>query len=136
MSNYCNRCEELRIFPYRVVQTIYERDTIPCPERLNGMIVTVVGKDLTYKQFMLEGGDPCSNDNWKPYHSILEIGKLLGHVTLDDPMQVPVTNAALNNRFPEANEGFRVTVKSLNATFLKIYQDKWLMSNNVILDHE
>lgn len=136
MTDYCNRCEELRIFPYRVVQTIYERDTIPCSERINGMIVTVVGEDLTYEQFMLKGGDPCVNENWKPYHSILQIGRLIGHVTLDEPMQTPVTNEALNNMFPGVDEGFRVTVRSLNTTFLKIYQDKWLMSNNVILDYE
>ena len=46
----CNDCNEIdSLAAYRVVQTIYERNTIPCVERLNGMVVTVVGPDTCLK---------------------------------------------------------------------------------------
>lgn len=126
-------CEEKRIFPYRVTQTIYERNTIPCAERVNGMIVTVVGPDSSYKQFMLKGGDPCSNSNWKVYHSVGEITEMIGHFTLDEPVALPITDNFLNARFPLAAEGFKVTIPSLNSTFMKIFNNRWIMSNNIYI---
>lgn len=130
----CVECQDKRIFPYRIVQTIYERNTIPCIERLNGMIVTVVGSDNSYKQYILKGGDPCVNENWKEYNlSAQNLQGYLGHETLLDPVSLPITDEYLNSRFPEALEGFRVTILSLNTTFMKIFNEKWLMSNNVEL---
>lgn len=128
-----NCCEENRIFPYRVVQTMYERNTIPCEERVNGMIVTVVGADSTYNQYILKGGDPCVNSNWQIYHSSAMIASMLGHFTLDEPLTLPITDDFLNARFPEAIEGFKATVPSLNTTFMKIFNNRWIMSNNIYL---
>ena len=129
MSN-CNGIDSLAT--YRVVQTIYERNTIPCEERLNGMIVTVVGNDLSYKQYMLKGGDPCVNSNWKPSNlSIEELSDIIGHKTITTEVTVPITSSELNTRFPKAKEGFQVTYTALNTTFMKIFDDSWLMSNNI-----
>ena len=134
MSN-CDNCFEPGITPaYRVAQTIYERNTIPCVERVNGMIVTVVGTDLSYKQYMLKGGDPCVNENWKEYGLDKEsLSTLVGHETIPDIPQEPVTSSELNSRFPEAIEGFRVTYTSLNTTFMKIFNNKWIMSGNILI---
>lgn len=96
------------------------------------MIVTVIGEDFSYNQYMLKGGDPCVNSNWKPHNlSITEISDSLGHATVSDEVLTPVTSQELNFRYPKAKEGFRVTFTELNTTFMKIFNDKWLMSNNI-----
>ena len=117
---------------YRIVQTITERNTIPCEERSNGMVVTVIGNDFSYKQYMLKGGDPCVNSNWKPNtFSVEELNDIIGHKTVDAEVTTPVTSSELNTRFPKAKEGFQVTYTKLNTTFMKIFNDSWLMSNNI-----
>lgn len=127
MSN----CDEINA-SYKIVQTITERNTIPCEERINGMIVTVVGNDFSYKQYMLKGGDPCVNSNWKPHNlSIEELNDVIGHKTITTEVTVPITSSELNTRFPKAKEGFQVTYTALNTTFMKIFDDSWLMSNNI-----
>lgn len=128
--NNCNKMNSLAA--YRVVQTIYERNTIPCVERLNGMVVTVVGEDKSYLQYMLKGGDPCVNSNWKPYNfSVEELNEIIGHKTITTEVTAPITSSELNTRFPKAKEGFQVTYTTLNTTFMKIFNDSWLMSNNI-----
>jgi hypothetical protein len=129
-------CNEERIFPYRVVQTLYERNTMPCPERLNGMIVTVVGNDKDYKQYMLKGGDPCVNANWVDYQSPETYASFFGHETLTEPITGPIEDSFLNARYPSAREGFRVSIPSLNATFMKIFNNAWVSTNNTELNDE
>ena len=129
----CNDCNEINsIAAYRVVQTVYERNTIPCNERLNGMVVTVVGADNSYLQYMLQGGDPCVNSNWKPYNfSVEELNDMIGHKTITTEVTTPITSSELNTRFPKAKEGFQVTYTTLNTTFMKIFDNSWVMSNNI-----
>lgn len=134
MSN-CDNCFEGGVIPaYRVTQTIYERNTIPCIERVNGMIVTVVGEDNSYKQYILKGGDPCVNENWKEYGlDKASLSIFIGHETVPDIPQGPITSSELNSKFPEALEGFRVTYTSLNTTFMKIFNNQWIMSGNILI---
>ena len=128
----CNDCNEIdSLAAYRVVQTIYERNTIPCIERINGMIVTVVGNDLSYKQYMLQGGDPCVNSNWVLYST--GIDTLGNHKTIEVEIALPITSSYLNSRFPTVKEGFKVTVLNLNTTFMKVFGDRWVMTNNVLI---
>lgn len=128
----CNDCNEIdSLAAYRVVQTIYERNTIPCIERINGMIVTVVGSDLSYNQYMLQGGDPCVNSNWVLYST--GIDTLGNHQSIEEETNLPITSSYLNSRFPTAKEGFKVTVLNLNTTFMKVFGDRWVMTNNVLI---
>lgn len=128
----CNDCNEIdSLAAYRVVQTIYERNTIPCVERLNGMLVTVVGADKSYLQYMLQGGDPCVNSNWVLYST--GIDPLGNHKTIEEEVALPITSSYLNSRFPTAKEGFKVTVLNLNTTFMKVFGDRWVMTNNVLI---
>lgn len=48
---------------YHVVKTIEERDAIDCCYRKQGMLVVVVGEDLSYKEYRLLSDD-CENDEW------------------------------------------------------------------------
>lgn len=127
--NDCNEIDSLAA--YRIVQTIYERNTIPCVERLNGMLVTVVGANKSYSQYMLQGGDPCVNSNWVLYST--GIDPLGDHKTIEEEATLPITSNYLNSRFPTAKEGFKVTVLNLNTTFMKVFGDRWVMTNNVLI---
>ena len=49
---------------YRVVRTVKERDAIDCCHRKLGMKVMVIGQDYSYKDYVLKGEHPCSNDSW------------------------------------------------------------------------
>ena len=49
---------------YRVVRTVKERNSIACCNRKLGMRVMVIGQDYSYKDYILKGENPCSNDNW------------------------------------------------------------------------
>ena len=123
----CN-CEN-QIQHYRVVQTIHERNTLPCTERMNGMVVTVVGSDLSYKQYILKGGDPCVNSNWEEYGlTPSAVSELVGNFTdFSTDLPDPITSTYLNNRFPGALEGFRFTAVALNTMFTKISSDTWIL---------
>ena len=128
----CNDCNEIdSLATYRVVQTIYDRNIIPCIERLNGMLVTVVGANKSYLQYMLQGGDPCVNSNWVLYS--IGIDPLGNHKTIEEKATLPITSSYLNSRFPTAKEGFKVTVLNLNTTFMKVFGDRWVMTNNVLI---
>lgn len=121
--------------PYRVVQTIYERNSLPCEERMNGMIVTVIGTDLSYKQYILKGGDPCVNTNWKDYNlDITDVKQAIGHESVNTIPEETITSIYLNTRFPKAIEGFRVTYTTLNTTFMKIFGDSWIMAGNIKIE--
>lgn len=120
------------ILPYRVVQTLTERNSIPCTERINGMIVTVVGKDKSYKQYMLKGGDPCVNSNWKDLFDLETVLDSIGHVTTYEEVKEYISDEYLNTRFPKAKEGFRVTFTELNTTFTKTHGEVWGITNNKI----
>ena len=125
-----NCCDEINLIPpYRVVQTIYERNTLPCRERLNGMMVTVVGSDRSYKQYMMKGGDPCVNSNWVEMLSLNEVANTLGHVTIESEDQEIITNIYLNERFPGTKEGFTVTFLDRNTSFKKVTGSRWVISN-------
>lgn len=131
----CNCCGEKQIFPYRIVQTIYERNSLPCEERVNGMIVTVIGNDLSYRQYILKGGDPCVNTNWKEYNlDITDVKQAIGHESVNTIPEEVITSLYLNTRFPKAIEGFRVTYTLLNTTFMKIFGDSWIMSGNIKIE--
>lgn len=123
---------ESNINNHVIVQSISERNTIPCENRVNGMIVTVIGTDLSYNQYMLKGGDPCVNTNWKPHGLTLkDVNETVGHETITDMPEQTITSLELNTRFPNAKEGFKVTYTKLNSTFMKIFSDVWVMSNNI-----
>ena len=51
---------------YRVVSTIEQRDNIDCCYRKLGMMVMVVGSDLSFTEYVLTG-ETCSNEGWVPY---------------------------------------------------------------------
>lgn len=127
MNNCCDN--SVQILAYRVVQTIYERNTIPCEERLNGMIVTVVGPDSSYKQYMMQGGDPCVNSNWVETLNLNQIINTIGHVTVEtDPLET-ITDLYLNERFPGTQEGFTVFFLDRNTSFKKVSLGRWVITN-------
>ena len=49
---------------YHVVKTIQERDSINCCYRKKGMKVIVIGKDLSFKEYILITDD-CKSNAWK-----------------------------------------------------------------------
>lgn len=69
MKKNCNNNKYVNPDYYSVVivQTLQERDNIPCKLRQNGMIVTVVEEN--YIQYQIKILDTntgiCSNDNWE-----------------------------------------------------------------------
>lgn len=127
-------------FPiYRIVQTQAERNSIPCDERMNGMIVTVVeGSTLEqgrlirpYTRYMLQGGDACNNNNWKKLIDQDSVEESVGHVTETVAQDPPLTNDYFNNKYPNSKEGFKVTITPLNTTFMKIKGNVWVLSNSI-----
>lgn len=133
----CN-CGPLPIFPYRVVQNLREMNTIPCSERIRGMKVVViqgvVGTETPpYTEYMLQGNDPCNNDNWKKItvdNVVLE--NTVGHTTEETLDEDPITDEYLNLKYPAVLEGFKVTVLPINTTFMKISQGRWVITNNIL----
>lgn len=133
----CN-CRPLPIFPYRVVQNLREMNTIPCSERIRGMKVVViqgiVGTETPpYTEYMLQGNDPCNNDNWKKItvdNIVLE--NTVGHATEETLDENPITDEYLNLKYPAVLEGFKVTVLPINTTFMKISQGRWVITNNIL----
>lgn len=125
-----NCCENIPT--YRVVNTITERNSIPCIERLNGMLVTVIGSDSSYKEYMLRGGDPCVNSNWTERFGMSQVNLNIGHVTIEDIITEVISDLYLNTRFPQSMEGFRVTFLDLKSTFMKISGDRWVLTNSIL----
>ena len=133
----CN-CGPLPIFPYRVVQNLREMNTIPCSERIRGMKVVVIqgtaGTETPpYTEYMLQGNDPCNNDNWKKVtvdNIVLE--NTVGHATEETLDENPITDEYLNLKYPAVLEGFKVTVLPINTTFMKISQGRWVITNNIL----
>ena len=133
----CN-CGPLPIFPYRVVQNLKERNSLPCSERMRGMKVVVIQGVVgtgtpPYTEYTMQGNDPCNNDNWRKItvdNVVLE--NTVGHVTLESLDETPISNTYLNNRYPSTLEGFRVTILPLNTTFMKISNGRWVITNNIL----
>lgn len=133
----CN-CGPLPIFPYRVVQNLKERNSLPCAERIRGMKVVVVqgvvGTETPpYTEYMMQGNDPCNNDNWRKItvdNVVLE--NTVGHATEETLDEDPISDEYLNLKYPAVLEGFKVTILPLNTTFMKISQDRWVITNNIL----
>ena len=120
---------------YVIVGTRTAMRAIPCGDRVNGMIVSVVSED--FKFYQLQGGDICNNNNW------IEVE--LGGGTLECPCEDPepivlhytlgkaelppsieeFTDTFLNNLFPEAPEGFKVTCDAYDVTAFKVANNTW-----------
>lgn len=113
--------------PYRVVNTILERDNIPTEERVLGLTVTVV--EDNFQQYMLQG----LPSTWVKVGVESDIiQNTYGHETVSDNVS-SVSKAGLNSRFPDAKEGFRVTYTVLNTTFMKVFNGDWVMTNNKLV---
>lgn len=133
-----NNCNKTPIFPYRVVQNLRERNSIPCAERIRGMKVVVVqestnGGDPAYTEYMLQGTDPCNNGNWKKVTvDKIVLENTVGHATEEIMDEYPITDGFLNLKYPNVLEGFKVTILPLNATFMKISRNRWVITNNIL----
>lgn len=133
----CN-CGPLPIFPYRIVQNLKEMNSLPCAERIRGMKVVVVqgvvGTETPpYTEYMMQGNDPCNNDNWKKItvdNVVLE--NTVGHATEETLDEDPISDEYLNLKYPAVLEGFKVTVLPINTTFMKISQGRWVITNNIL----
>lgn len=133
----CN-CGPLPIFPYRVVQNLKEMNSLPCAERIRGMKVVViqgvVGSETPpYTEYMMQGNDPCNNDNWRKItvdNVVLE--NTVGHATEETLDEDPISDEYLNLKYPAVLEGFKVTVLPINTTFMKISQGRWVITNNIL----
>lgn len=136
MSN-CN-CNSTPIFPYRIVQNLRERNSLPCSERIRGMKVLVVQGVLNtvntpYTEYMLQGADPCNNDNWvKVTVDNVVLENTVGHATEETLDESPITDEYLNLKYPAVIEGFKVTVLPLQTTFMKISKNRWVITNNIL----
>lgn len=133
----CN-CNSTPIFPYRIVQNLRERNSLPCSERIRGMKVVViqgtVGSDTPpYTEYMLQGIDPCNNANWKKVSfDDYVFNNTIGHATEEIMDEDPITNEYLNLKYPLVLEGFKVTILPLNTTFMKISEGRWVITNNIL----
>lgn len=133
----CN-CGPLPIFPYRIVQNLKEMNSLPCSERIRGMRVVVVqgvvGTETPpYTEYMMQGNDPCNNDNWRKItvdNVVLE--NTVGHATEETLDEDPISDEYLNLKYPAVLEGFKVTVLPINTTFMKISQGRWVITNNIL----
>lgn len=118
---------------YKVVKSIKEMNLIPCKERSLGMIVTVLKEGFTYDQYILVGTDHCQNSYWEKYGmKVDDLAEYLGGETIGETPDEPITDRYLNERFPNSIEGFKVTFLELNTTFMKVFGDRWIMSNNFL----
>lgn len=133
MSNCCTTCLQ-PIQPYRIVRTIKERNAIPCEERMDGMLVLVI--EDSYTRYVMKGGNNyCNNLNWKKDTiSDEDLVLKIGHVTEDVEVSEPIESEYLNNKYPTALEGFRVTVEPLNTTFQKVSRNRWSIIANFLND--
>ena len=136
-------CNKTPIFPYRVVQNYAERNSIPCTERIRGMIVTVITTsnvtDETgtipppFTQYMLQGMNICDNSSWVRYSvDNIILSMTVGHKTENEEVSQPISNSYLDNKYPKALEGFKVTIVPLNTTFMKISEGRWVITNNIV----
>ena len=139
-------CSSPNPFPiYRIVQNLTERNTIPCDERMRGMLVTVIQASAVpdesgfpppaFTQYMLQGVDICNNTSWVKYsvdnHTL---STKVGHKTEEQLVAQEITNQYLNNKYPKVLEGFQVTITPLNSTFMKVSADRWVLTNNFLND--
>ena len=132
--NNCNECMEMGFPHFKVVANLSERNSIPCDQRVDGMLVNV--RDLpgtNHKIYMLKGDDICNNGNWKEYNTLDYFRETLGHVIITEqiPTDFLVTSPYLNTRFPKAESGFRVTYTELNTSFMKLDDGNWVLTNYI-----
>ena len=139
-------CKSPNPFPiYRIVQNLTERNTIPCDERMRGMLVTVIQASAVpdesgsippaFTQYMLQGVDICNNISWVKYSVDNDtLTTKVGHKTEESLVSEEITNLYLNNKYPKAIEGFQVTITPLNSTFMKVSSDRWVLTNNFLND--
>ena len=94
---------------YRVVETLLQRDKIDCCFRKIGMMVMVVGDDLSFTEYVLTG-DKCSNEGWEAYNedSIIDI------TVTEDEVDLTEDYSALNT------QTLIKTQKDLNQVFKDI----------------
>lgn len=134
--NCNNNCTD-PILPYKVVQSKAEMRSIPCDDRINGMVVTVINEG--FKQYQLQGGDICNNNNWVKYGITMEdINSVMGHDILEVGDCAELTDETLNGFYPVAKPGFRVTTEACNATYMKINDNRWVVYstfNNMLIGH-
>lgn len=64
-NNISSLSDEKLIGGFRVVSTITQRNDIDCCFRELGMVVLVVGEDLSFNEYILKGEDICSNEGWE-----------------------------------------------------------------------
>ena len=123
----CN-CKNL-VPAFRVVQTISERNGIPCDERLDGMVVIVVEDNYqAYKLKPISNKDVCLNNSWvRDNLNYEDIRNKLGHYTENEYESNgdDITTLYLNTRYPQVMEGFRVFIEPLNITFEKVEGEYW-----------
>lgn len=128
--------EYVLLHAYRVTDTISERNRIPCNQRLRGMLVTVIGKDESFKSYMLKGKDICSNDSWELFQGFKQ-ENAIDHVTIQgipSPYETKIVN--LNQTYPDVKEGFRITYPDLETTFTKIAGNKWVTTNSFKINEQ
>lgn len=90
---------------YRVVETLTQRNNIDCCYRKRGMVVIVVGEDLSFIEYILKGEDLCSNDSWEVY-------------TVDT--SVSEDEVTLNSDYSELGQDILETQEELNKVLTQI----------------
>ena len=132
----CN-CKNL-VPAFRVVQTISERNGIPCDERLDGMVVVVVNDNYqAYKLKPSKNTDVCGNTGWvRDNLNYNDIRDKFGHYTetVYEGNYDDITALYLNTKYPDVMEGFRVFIEPLNTTFEKIKGTSWKIYSSIKLD--
>lgn len=66
ITNCCNNKEEIKNCncAYKIVKSKEELYSIPCSERVNGMVVTIINEGYKYYSLQSLNNNLCSNENW------------------------------------------------------------------------
>lgn len=123
---------------YRVVHTIGERNAIDCCYRKLGMIVMVVGDDLSFTEYMLTG-ELCSNEGWVLFQVdnndqiVFEDDVILTEdYTILDPTQQIETQKDLNRVLKEILEQLVATPVSGDKNYV---HDQYINSSLWTINH-
>ena len=101
---------------YRVVKTITDRDNIDCCHSKQGMIVCVIGEDLSFKEYRLISD--CENKQWEEVQT-----------------QVTENDVILTEDYSELSEDL-ITQKDLNLILKQLILDLQTQIDNVELIDE
>lgn len=101
---------------YRVVKTITDRDNIDCCHSKQGMIVCVIGEDLSFKEYRLISD--CKNKQWEEVQT-----------------QVTENDVILTEDYSELSEDL-ITQKDLNLILKQLILDLQTQIDNVELTDE